>query len=243
MDPLKNLRIATPCPASWESMAGDERVRHCSLCKLNVYNVSEMTRDEVRDLFLHNEGRACIRLYRRADGTILTRDCPAGLRALRRRASRVAAATIAAMLSFPSFAFGGTRGSKVRVEVERAAAPQKAVFTGEVLISGIPLPGATIVVRSETGTVSFTRTTDANGAFTVPSLDDGLYSVEVTMEGLKTAVIKHLQLRANEVTKARFTMKLDATVEQITVGGGSIDPLGNGVSTWFSQDFINKLPH
>ena len=28
-------------------MAGDERVRHCTLCSLNVYNFAEMTRDEV----------------------------------------------------------------------------------------------------------------------------------------------------------------------------------------------------
>jgi len=27
---LSNLRIASPCPADWNKMAGDERVRHCS---------------------------------------------------------------------------------------------------------------------------------------------------------------------------------------------------------------------
>jgi len=43
-DPLGRLRIAVPCQAGWEEMAGDERVRHCSLCSLNVYNFAEMTR-------------------------------------------------------------------------------------------------------------------------------------------------------------------------------------------------------
>src|SRR5437763_488881 len=46
-DPIESLRIATPCQASWQRMAGDERVRHCTLCSLNVYNFAEMTRDEV----------------------------------------------------------------------------------------------------------------------------------------------------------------------------------------------------
>ena len=87
-DPLKNLRIATPCPATWEGMAGDERVRHCTLCSLNVYNFEEMTRDEVRALLMRTEGRVCARLYRRADGSLLTSDCPWGVRALRQRMSR-----------------------------------------------------------------------------------------------------------------------------------------------------------
>jgi hypothetical protein len=57
-------------------MAGDERVRHCTLCSLNVYNFAEMTREEVRELLARTEGRVCARLYRRAGGTVLTRDCP-----------------------------------------------------------------------------------------------------------------------------------------------------------------------
>src|SRR5580765_7666474 len=124
-DQLGILRIAVPCQASWEGMAGDERVRHCTLCSLNVYNFAEMTRDEVRELLVRTEGRVCARLYRRADGTVLTRDCPTGLRAMRQRASRVAAALIAALLSLPAMAFGGptckprlkTRGSKVTLEI------------------------------------------------------------------------------------------------------------------------------
>jgi hypothetical protein len=40
-----------------------------------------------------------VRFYRRADGTVITRDCPVGLRALRRRLARVLA-TMAAMLTF-----------------------------------------------------------------------------------------------------------------------------------------------
>src|SRR5438270_5438445 len=108
LDPLGNIRIAVPCRASWEGMAGDERVRHCTLCSLNVYNFAEMTRDELRALLVRTEGRVCARLYRRADGTLLTRDCPAGLRALRRRASRVAPALVAALLTLPAWAFGGT---------------------------------------------------------------------------------------------------------------------------------------
>lgn len=36
--PLKNVSVASPCPLRWEQMIGNERVRHCSECNLNVYN-------------------------------------------------------------------------------------------------------------------------------------------------------------------------------------------------------------
>ena len=40
--PLDHLKIAAPCPADWDQMFSfeDERVRFCSQCNLNVYNLS-----------------------------------------------------------------------------------------------------------------------------------------------------------------------------------------------------------
>ena len=59
-------------------MYGDDRRRFCSQCKLNVYNLSGMTRDEAEQLVMNSEGRLCVRFFRRKDGTVLTQDCPAG---------------------------------------------------------------------------------------------------------------------------------------------------------------------
>src|SRR5436190_23145554 len=84
-DPLNQVRVAAPCSASWNSMKGDERVRSCSQCKLNVYNLSEMHPKEARALVESHEGRLCVRFYQRKDGTIITRNCPAGLAAMRKR--------------------------------------------------------------------------------------------------------------------------------------------------------------
>ena len=80
-------------------MAGDERMRFCTLCQLNVYNFAELTRSEVEALLARSGERVCARLYRRADGTVITRDCPTGLRALRQRSMRSASALFAALLS------------------------------------------------------------------------------------------------------------------------------------------------
>jgi hypothetical protein len=98
--PLDNVRVAAPCSAGWDKMVGTERVRFCGQCSLNVYNLSEMTKRDAERLIVEAEGRLCIRYYLRADGTILTKNCPVGLRALKRRLSRVAAASVSAVLSF-----------------------------------------------------------------------------------------------------------------------------------------------
>jgi hypothetical protein len=97
---LGRVRVAAPCEENWDEMRGDDRVRFCARCSQNVYNLSAMTRGEAERLVVGNEGRICVRFYRRKDGTILTRNCPAGLIKLRRRVSRVATATAAAAISF-----------------------------------------------------------------------------------------------------------------------------------------------
>ncbi len=93
MNAMENIRIAKPCPASWEEMSGDDQVRHCQKCKLNVFNLSGMTTLEARELIQNREGRTCVRFYQRADGKILTQDCPKGVAAVRMRLGRMIAVT------------------------------------------------------------------------------------------------------------------------------------------------------
>jgi len=89
---LDHVRVAAPCESEWDQMIGDESVRFCGQCSLNVYNLSAMTRSDAEALIARTEGRLCVRFYRRRDGSIITKDCPVGLRAIRRRVSYVAKA-------------------------------------------------------------------------------------------------------------------------------------------------------
>jgi hypothetical protein len=76
---LHRIDIPSPCAASWEKMAGDERVRHCGECNKNVYNLSAMREAEAAALLDSNgDGHLCVRFYRRQDGTVLTSDCGGG---------------------------------------------------------------------------------------------------------------------------------------------------------------------
>jgi hypothetical protein len=99
-NPLDHVRIAAPCSADWDTMFGDERVRFCAQCKLNVFNLSEMTKAEAEVLIARAEDRLCIRYYRRRDGSIMTQNCPVGLRAIKRKLSRVASAIGSALVTF-----------------------------------------------------------------------------------------------------------------------------------------------
>jgi hypothetical protein len=250
-DHLGRIRIAEPCHASWDDMAGDERVRHCTLCSLNVYNFAEMSREEIRELVLRTEGRLCARLYRRTDGTLLTRDCPAGFRALQRRASRIAAALIASLLALPAWAAGGTScikprlktsGSQVKIAIERVAAAQPAVFAGVVRESDTALPGVTITIRDEITNRQTVAFTDANGAFSIPALTNGTYRVEITLSGLMPTTIEHLELKSGELTRASVTMQFTPMMgEVITVGVLAPMEMEPGKLT-LTQQVLNKLP-
>jgi hypothetical protein len=72
------LRIASPCPMSWDRMAGGNKVRFCDQCRLNVYNLAEMSEREIAAVVRKSTGRLCGRLYVRDDRTATLQDCPRG---------------------------------------------------------------------------------------------------------------------------------------------------------------------
>ena len=87
-DEVDEIEIRSPCTVAWDEMrpaGGDGRVRFCGQCRQNVYNVEMMGRGEARRLIAMREGRVCVRILRRPDGTVVTADCWARLRAARRR--------------------------------------------------------------------------------------------------------------------------------------------------------------
>lgn len=98
LDLLNSVQIARPCPASWEQMAGNDRIRHCSICTQNVYDLSAMTADEVREFLTTPDEHVCIRLYRRPDGTVMTRDCSIGILSQIRTFVSWAAVAVVSML-------------------------------------------------------------------------------------------------------------------------------------------------
>ena len=119
---IDNMYLAKPCSAKWDDMPGDERARHCGACKLNVYNFAEMTRAEIEKLLIEKEGKVCGLLYKRPDGTVLTKDCPVGLARIRRRVALLSGALAASI-----FLAAGTVLARVGLTQSNGEAPAKAV--------------------------------------------------------------------------------------------------------------------
>jgi hypothetical protein len=107
-DDIDGLDIATPCEVAWDSLRGDARVRHCGKCKQNVYNIEAMSRGEALRLVAAGEGRVCLRIFRRPDGTVVTADCWSRLRAARARGigAFVAVLVVAGLAELAAMAFG-----------------------------------------------------------------------------------------------------------------------------------------
>ncbi len=95
---LANARIASPCSADWNNMTGDERVRFCGSCEKNVYNLTDLATEDAEAIILEHEGNLCVRLYQRADGTLISEDCPRGLAAARRTLRRTLRRGLAAVV-------------------------------------------------------------------------------------------------------------------------------------------------
>lgn len=128
---LDSIRIAAPCPAAWTQMAGDERARFCGQCQKHVYNLSAMSAADAVALIREKEGQLCGRLFRRADGTVITSDCPIGLRAIARRTRRVVAACLAAVFALLVLRSAMARGAN---RPRSAALAEVSQWVDDVLV-------------------------------------------------------------------------------------------------------------
>ena len=55
---LEQVRIASPCPKSWDEMSGDNRARFCSHCNKHVHNLSALREDEAQRLICDSADEA-----------------------------------------------------------------------------------------------------------------------------------------------------------------------------------------
>lgn len=144
---LEGLRIARPCPADWNRMTGSDTARYCDLCRKTVYNLSEMTREEALQTLGELEGQLCARIYRRADGTLITSDCPVGAQRHRRKLLAVAAALMTLLAGCAAaLTAGSERSGPVTRFLGRCTpipVPQSQVVMGEVCVTPPVKPAPT----------------------------------------------------------------------------------------------------
>jgi hypothetical protein len=219
---LENVRVAAPCPTSWEQMAGDDRIRHCGECELNVYNLSDMTRTEAEQLLATHEGRLCVRFYRRADGTIITRNCPRGLEALVRRVSRMGGAALTAVMAvMPVLAQSHARPNPPDQTENKDA--QLGLDVTVVDPTGALVPNAKVSLCRCKDKVANNIGTDASGVARFRNLPKGSYEIGVQAPGFK----KNQQMvRIRKVEQLQVKLQIAVQTTTIEVKAQPVEVMG-----------------
>jgi hypothetical protein len=222
---LVRVRVASKCTADWEEMLGAERVRFCPQCSLNVYDLSAMTRREAEELIATREGRLCARLYRRADGTVLTRDCPVGLRAVVHRVSRLAGAALSAMMSV-SFAAAQDPQHNPPPLMQIALAhssPSQVSPTQDTGIAftvvdqvGAVIANAKVRMVNRSTQEEVHGKTDENGQLKFASLAVGEYQTTIESPGF-AAYKKRLVMKQGKLVEKEVVLKVDPKVMEMGV--------------------------
>jgi hypothetical protein len=246
------LRIASPCTMNWEHMSGDERSRFCQSCQLNVYNLSEMSVDEIEKLILQKEGRVCGRLYKRADGTVITKDCPTGLRAIRKRMSRTASAIFASVIGLSAIAFGQVEKEKSSKIVSQGKVTRFesrsffATINGTVTDSqGAMIPQAIVVCFNNKTKKEYKAVTNDSGDFKLENVPSGSYSARFSAYLFEDYSLKKLKI----ISKENLVLEISLLIKDGTqvVGLLSIEPQIEVTSSHFAtsitSEMINRVPH
>ena len=251
---IEHYRIATPCPISWNQMSGDDRVRFCDHCQLHVYNLSELSKLEAQTLIASKEGRLCARLFQRADGTILTKDCPAGLRALRLRVSKRVAAVFGAIAGIANLSLGQTVLSKdqktactVQTKITRKslATGEADAVSGSVLDpAGAVIPDAKILITHTDSKETKRSATNDNGKFSFAGLAAGNYSLQIEAMGFKNLIVNNIVLEKNQSLNIDMTLQISGgEVVGLFIGSpDTMDTKSSSVTTTISDDMIRRIP-
>ncbi len=223
---IDKMRVSSPCPASWDAMKGDDNKRFCQQCNLHVYNISAMTRREAEDLIRNTEGRLCARFYRRSDGTVLTQDCPVGLKALRRCLKMRLGVFLPALFGLTLTAFGqetkSSNATKPQIEITRTVSSNTqnefAIIKGTVFDEmGAVIPEAKVVITNENTKKVLILITDDEGSFISSKSEAGNYSLQIEANGFQTYTEKELNVESSELITFSVILKVGEVMGDITI--------------------------
>ena len=202
-------------------MVGDDRVRHCAECNLNVYNFAEMNSAEVEELIANREGRLCARFYQRRDGTILTKDCPVGFQIKVRRISRVAGAALTAIVGV-----AGAAAQTPTPKVPTSSADRKQTDSElklELLDpSNALVPGAHVQILDQSGIERAKGVTDQTGRFKA-NLAPGIYKLSIDSPGFINPR-QAIELKPNETAEVHLALNLAMMGVVVEVNNAYVEP-------------------
>jgi len=124
-------------------------------------------------------------------------------------------------------------------------AQQQASISGKLIDpDGLALPGATVTVTEQNTGFSRNVVTAETGAYTVPNLTPGTYSVTVEMPGFGSLKRTDVLLTAGSEMVIDLKMQVGGVQEQVTVTGQSplVERTSNKIGGTLSRKEIEEVP-
>ncbi|HEX5703776.1 MAG TPA: ankyrin repeat domain-containing protein [Pyrinomonadaceae bacterium] len=257
------INIPAPCDADWDSMIGNDRVRFCEHCKLDVTNLSALTRPEAMRLVERAEGRLCVRFVTSPGGRLLTKQLPRKVHQIARRASRIAAGAFSATLTLSSAVqsqsgtgFESPRQTPVATAVALPIA-HEATIAGTVRDpNGAVVMGASVILSRKGSGAAFVCVTGEDGSYKFSLLEPGQYTlivdaasfapkepIEIELPAASTKTVD-LAVEVPQILEEVQIVMEERQFETVTMGGIRIsqpaDPL---IKAAFNDDLAALVEH
>lgn len=236
---LNNITIPSPCKADWNSMVGNDQVRFCDHCSLEVHNLSLMTRNQAQRLVARSNGRLCVRYHSDSAGRPQTLPLRQKLHRINRRVSQIAAGAFTATLSITSAMAQETAGSDTATQSPARVTQLNTRWSGGASIAGTitdqngaVIPGATIFLSNSETRLALYASTAANGQFRIENLQEGSYKLRIEAPGFAADQSDALYLLGNREVRQDRTLSIAGIEETVNVesdvaevsfsGGGAV---------------------
>lgn len=212
---LDAIDVPAPCPKKWDEMIGDDKVRLCQSCDKNIYNISEMTRGEVRRLLFQSKERVCIRLAKDENGKVRT--LKKRLHKITRQAP-IAAGVLSASLTFSALTYAQgewtTRRTLTPISKNQRDKISAASISGTVSDStGALVPGATITLHDTKNNSARKTKSNVEGFYEFENVVKSVYAIEVEAIGFKKFGYQNLVVGGEEILELKIVLEAGEPTE------------------------------
>jgi len=233
---LNNITIPSPCTADWNSMVGNDQMRFCEHCSLDVHNLSRMTRNQAQRLVARSNGRLCVRYHSDSSGKPLTLPLAQKLHRINRRVSRIAAGAFSATLSISSAVSQNSASAQQGVNPPNATQQSPRWTPGSSLVgiikdqNGALIPAATIFLSNPELRVALYASTGLDGQFTIDNLQAAVYRLRIEAPGFAADETEGIYLQSNGEMRVDRTLKIAQVEETVDIesNGSEIQTFSGG---------------
>ena len=169
-------------------------------------------------------------MFRRADGTVITRDCPVGLAAYRKRVSRFAGAALSIVLGLFSVGYGQCKvktgkndvisASKLNINKVPNKAGESKLFGHMIDENGSVVPNIEVFIFGKGPDKVQSVTSDKEGLYSFAPLKPGLYTIAIKAAPMfKNMAIKDINIEEGFTSELDVVLKVGQPDVEVIVGG------------------------